>query len=733
MNPVLPLWLLLPAVAILAAFGAFCAWKSAAACTLQQRLVLSTFRGLALLSLLLPTLNFGKWVTRQEMEESEAVILVDSSSSMQQTDDSTSSRYQQAIRMVFDALGSAQLGDIDTKVYAFDTTAELLAEKDADALALDGSTDIPASVISVLDRYPPGGKKLSSIVLISDGRQIEGSSLERMVGKARAQGSPLHVLPVGESKLKDVAIAVNHRLFTAFKEQQLKIPYRLSGEATGKVEVSVRLSDAAGNEVERMSVRLDSGESVQQSFEVQTDQAGRFEYQLSVAGIEDESDLSNNQASFAVTVLDDKVKVLLVEGSPYWETKFIAQLLQRQGNYELDLMARLADDRFFSSGQAGASDLSEEALSVFPESAAAIEEYDLILFGKNVESFLDENKAALLAAWVEDYGGGLVMTRGNPVPASSTLLANLKPITWESAWQEPYRWRPTTAGENVQLFGSVLPGRDDPVWASLPLLNEAGLRGTSKPFTQVLVEGVSDIDGRSRRFPVVVSRRTGEGLVVAVNAGDLWQWDFLPDSEASSDIYREFWLQLLNWAVTYSEFLPGQNFSLAVTPSKIEAGDPFRLRVRCREGAVEDDYQPLVRLKQDGALVEQFTISDNPAERNTWESVHSIDAAGNYQLELQGSGEELLTVLLEVAAPPTEDSKLSADQEYLFKIAEETSGEVLADADGIISVLSGSAEQSLLSEADARWEQSWAIWQYFLLMLSLFGLEWFFRRRFGLV
>ena len=76
----------------------------------------------------------------------------------------------------------------------------------------------------------------------------------------------------------------------------------------------------------------------------------------------------------------------------------------------------------------------------------------------------------------------------------------------------------------------------------------------------------------SGKFPALLVRRYGQGVTGLVNGDGLWKWDFFPEARELGNCYEDFWTQLIQWMASYSEFLPGQDFSLRLPASRGEVG-----------------------------------------------------------------------------------------------------------------------------------------------------------------
>jgi hypothetical protein len=67
--------------------------------------------------------------------------------------------------------------------------------------------------------------------------------------------------------------------------------------------------------------------------------------------------------------------VLLLEGAPYWDSKFLAQLLRQQTAVDILTVHRLNEERYFRVEAAGAEPLLSPD-TIFPADAEALARYD---------------------------------------------------------------------------------------------------------------------------------------------------------------------------------------------------------------------------------------------------------------------------------------------------------------------------------------------------------------------
>ncbi len=109
------------------------------------------------------------------------------------------------------------------------------------------------------------------------------------------------------------------------------------------------------------------------------DQTGRFVYTVTVPVFPDEAVAENNTRSFALKVIRDRVRVLLVAGRPTWDERFLRGLLRQDANVELIsfyILRSNADDR-------ACYDERELSLIPFPRDEIfreKIDTFDVVIF-----------------------------------------------------------------------------------------------------------------------------------------------------------------------------------------------------------------------------------------------------------------------------------------------------------------------------------------------------------------
>jgi hypothetical protein len=729
------------AVAAIVLLGGAAAWRSTAKSgNLTVRILISVLRMLALACLGLIAFNPGQWQEYREDRKSEWAILVDRSSSMSTADVNGKSRWTEADRLAQRAQSLARAGEMP-KIHTFATQLEAAAPNTDSLAALKSNgegTDIIGAGMALLNEFRSTGTKLSGVILLSDGRQVSQATQEKLGILARSQESPVFPLVIGgEVPARDLILTAGRKQYVTFTGQKLRLTAFVSNQQLGRISPTIQLLDATRSRISEQKLDFTGDGKLPVQFEVAPTNQGYHEYTFKAPAWEGETALNNNEASVGVTVLSDKMRVLIVEGVPFWDTKFVTQLFRKQSNIEVTSIYRLSSDRFFKV-ETDASKVSDSEHAIFPDDAAAMSGYDIIMFGKGAEYFLTPERVKLLKDFIVQQGGCVIFSRGKPYGGTFPELEPIEPVVWGDALDAKLRFRPTQDGELAGLFGELLPGRSDPAWNQLPQLQYASHFSQMKAFTRVMAEGVPDSvgDQKPSSFPVLISRRYGKGIVVVVNAEGLWQWHFFPSVTAASEMYQEFWTQLLAWSATYSEFLPGQKFSLRLSDASVWPDVPVRATIS-RRNAGETKGTPALRVIKGTTIIQEIpTVAGLGKQEERWDAVFSLKEPGTYRIELTGiegmtPGENCAT--LSIKAPPSEQDNLSADPAFLKKLADDSGGRMIAEQDLEQVVKELQPVTKTVDMSKAVWTPAWDRWWILVILLSFLGLEWILRRRSGLM
>lgn len=741
MSPVLPISLLIPLAAILVILGTWASWRGSASLPTPKRSLLATLRLLAIAGLVALLFNPGSWVQPTETRETPWLILVDQSKSMNRPLSEDDTRLSLAHSLAQSATEIARHHDTPIRLHTFGTEPGQSLEnpQDLPAKANAPGTDLTSSLQSLIDSTAAGGDRYAGVLVLSDGRQTvatKPAKLALLSRQLRAQQSPLHAVAIGSDQpIRDLALRATRPTITTFVGQTARIPFVLESTGLGPLKPTVILRSPDGTEIARQSLEIRDQSPAFATFEIDAPEQPE-RWTLETATLPNEDRPINNRSAVNLRPLHSKTRVFLAEGAPYWDSKFLAQLLRRQAHMDVHSVHRLSDERFFRI-DSGDQDGTETETSTFPATLDELTRYDLIVFGKNIETFLNPARLEALRTYVRERGGAVLFARGRPASSHLPALESLEPVTWARESTDAFRFTPSADGAAAGLFGEALPPPDASIWNALPTLKDGRRIEFVKPFTRVLAEGVTDAGGDlTGRFPALLVRRYGQGVSGLVNGDGLWKWDFYPEARELGNMYEDFWTQLIQWMASYSEFLPGQDFSLRLPG--LQGAPDETVPVTMSYRGTSDTPQPTLQLvAPDGTTTELTPAAQpNPSGQPGWRTSFTPSTHGIWTLRLidpRPDAPPAPEATFLVPAPAAESDDLRPDPAFLSDLASNSGGSLIDPSD-FRDFLDATMRPAPPAEssAGAVWKPSWAIWPIAIALAALLGLEWYLRRRHGL-
>jgi hypothetical protein len=472
--------------------------------------------------------------------------------------------------------------------------------------------------------------------------------------------------------------------------------------------------------IETKEVLPDTNGAARVSLRVKAPGAGEQRYVFRVPPQPEEADTANNERAVFLRSVGEQVRVLVAEGQPHWDTKFLVQSLKRDPNVNLTAVYRLNATRNVAVVSVTGTEAHFEQ-DLFPRTQKEMDNYDVILLGRGAEGFFDAQTETLLSEFVARRGGSLVFARGKPYGGRFQPLAKLEPLAWGNGVTPAVRMKPTEAGRDNPMFDLGSAGTLDELLERLPALDQVSVTLGEKPLAVVLA-AAADQDG-----PVLVAyQRYGQGKALSLNASGLWRWSFRETGQEESEAaYGRFWISLLQWLLSGSQFLPGADVALTSTRRYYSSEQPMQFLISTRnlDNAI---YQP--RLVITGA---KQNVEVEPRRRGeSFVAEAGPFAPGTYHINLRnnvGKPTEL-SQNVEVVSASIEKKELSADPQMMQKLAE-VSGGAGVKAEDVAHMPEVIRKWEAARQLSHRQQPLWDRWWLLTGLLGLLGAEWWLRRR----
>jgi uncharacterized membrane protein len=696
----------------------------------RDRALLATSR-VALLALLGFCLMAPSLTVSTLLEQrSYLAVLVDDSRSMSVRDEGDSTRAEAAAAML--AANAKLRNDLESRFNVrYFRFSDGVRPMDEDTLQpAGGVTDIGGALEHVLDDL--SGLPLAGMVVLSDGADNAQRDWRQSLLPLRAAQIPVFTVVLGrESGERDVQVSRVAMPSTVLKDATVVADVEITHPGYGGENVRVEVEDA-GRLLARETIRLERGtDFTHVALAFPARESGARQLRVRVAPTSGEKQLQNNERPALLEVRDRREKILMVEGEPRFETKFIRRALEGENQLQLVVFQRTAPKKFMRLDVDSAAELA----SGFPTSRAELFSYRGLVLGSIEASFFTHEQLQMIADFVSRRGGGLLML-GGPNSFSEggwagTPVAEVLPVTLTRGSAPrpftPAALRPTEAGflhPIIRIDSTEQATRAR--WNALPQLSTTNDAGTLKAGATVLLASEPD------NAPVLAYQRYGRGVGLTFSPQDSWLYQMHADIAVEDQTHEVFWRQLLRYLV---QDVPEPVRVVAAGVGRVQ--QPFRFAALAEDSAYSnaagtemsaritgpDGTERSIALPRAGSADGAF----NAAAVLTQPGLHEINVEATRNGAIVGRGRTYVSA----SDADLEFFDAQARPATLARIAEETGGRAYAAP----NVASLPEDIRLLGRGAAATERKdlWDMPAIFLALLLLACAEWLYRRRKGLI
>lgn len=653
-----------------------------------------------------------------------------------------------------------EIGEVEVRMFASRSEAidesalgELL-EQNADTL-LPGSTDITESTLKTKSTRM---SKVIGTVVLTDGQHNAGRDPVEAAGRLGTLGTPVIPVMIGsQERPRDLSIISLDYPQVVFRKDTPLLKARIAADGFRGEEIVVNLEHENGTIETTTALVPPAGIGpaiVDVEFPLEADEVGRRQFTLRTEVQPKETRDDNNEREFAFRVVEDKSRVLVVEGEARWEFRFIDNALARDERIQLSHVlfeqpyTGVLPTTFFP----GTLELPDDPADI---SGSPLSEIDLMVIGDVTPERFPEAAWQAVETFVRDEGGTLVLMAGKesfPVRHRSNSVLRLLPMRHLRIVdladgqvdlppeQRGFHIRLTPEGERQSMlqFDMDLP-TNRRIWSGLPG-HFWGLLGEARPGATVFAAAQSSHDTslqEERQNAVIVHQYYGFGQVLWVGIDSTWRWRH----RVGDRYHHRFWGQLARWAAENKASAGNEFVRLSLDKSQIEIGEDGIVRARWQKSFLENNpkmraFVEVRRQPDDGqppiARVELTDVEGQPLSMLARLSGLPV---GSWKLRLVAENadlgaDDLSTGLYVHDSNSTELSDLAANRNLLTQIAEASGGELLLpDSIGRLpEILKPPGEA-----ADSRNEST--LWDHWLVLLVFFALlttEWTIRKLNGL-
>ncbi len=712
---------------------------------LRQRRLLMTLRLVTWAILTLAMLRPWLEITEIDRHASTYLVVADNSRSMSVKDGpGGATRRETVLKMLEDAQKELDKFGEEIKVQFVDFGKDV-------AIVEKFGPETPGEQTAIghmLDTLPKlsRDKKVVGVLLITDGAQRAlppfDTDPRAAANRLAEQQIRVDTIGVGASGISDSAVDLSVEDLevspTVFEKNTVivKAKVRALGAAGQELTVRLLLEDkttaAAGKSgtmrpvAPPLKIKLGRPQDllpVEMSFIAQD--PGEFKLRIEVVPLEGEPVISNNSMTTFITVLKGGVNVAYFDGERF-EQKFLRRI-DESPDIQLDFkpirLGRLGEKpriepEWFERGK-----------------------YDVYIIGSVRASVFGPESLKKLAEAVEQ-GAGLLMTGGahsfGPGGYADTPLADLLPVVMRRTelqngeqidptlhYEQDLQMLPTAQGLSHFVMRLDGPDKNLATWKRLPALEGANRFSGLKDGAVVL--------GKAGDIPLLVAQEVGRSRTMAFAADTTWLWYLHGQHEA----HQRFWQQVVLW-LAHKDTQGDESVWVKLDFRRFRVGQPVGMSM----GARDADKRPI-----DDATFKIEVIDPENKKHTLLPQRSGIDnlarfletrQAGDYRVHVDafkdnqpiGTGTDVRFIVydqdLELHNP-------AADFALLDEIAKITGGTNVPPGE-LAAHLKKLARLGLNVEV-TRVQRIllWDNWPLLAVFVFTMTLEWYFRKRRGLV
>lgn len=647
-------------------------------------------------------------------------------------------------------------------------------------------TDFSGALEQVLENTSP--ESLAGVFLLSDGRHNGPTLPEDALRQLAVQNTPLSAIPIGgELGPVDISILSLEAPESIYLDDRIVVTAeaKFDGLLGKKVKATLFANGLVAEELE-IDV-TDVSFRTELRFVHRPGEKGILDYEIRLEPDSREIFQNNNSWDFKVAVTDDRTNVLLVDGFPRWEFRYLRNLFYGRDK-SVHLQSVLLDpDEIYRGPQpprvaaSATRPFGEAEATSLPVNADEWGLFDVIILGDVPPSALALRDWKAIEDAVTKRGSLLVCVAGfrhMPHGHTSGTLQSLLPVTYtpgnavefdspepayrialtpegrghpvtsqsasrslnQDRWNsfQPMRWR--YRHESVKDTAEVLAFAQ-PVGSTG---SAEGIAPDGSPESvEAAIEQLANRKQLEKDNALITSIRAGLGKVLMLNFDQTWRFRY----GVGDTYHHRFWGQITRWGA--GENLRSGNDFVRLGTDRLSYTPDDEVEVTAK--VLDEDRRPVVdadvevEVWKDGTRLSTQQLSYRSDSSGIYEtSLRGLRDAGEYGLKLKGDEvdaalaaapdgpDELETELLVVTSRnPVELAELTADRDFLNRATNLTGGR-MAELHEIESILSsfGSPRETL---KERRSVTLWDTWPILLTFLGFLTTEWILRRRSGLV
>ena len=595
----------------------------------------------------------------------------------------------------------------------FFTFGQKITPLNPDSLNKPDFTETGTNFNLIFNKLNNFNKPVASVTIISDGQINEG---ENPLSKFEKLNIPFFTVGIGDTTTqKDLSISKVLYNDYIYKNKPTTVKVMVLNKNSGKRTVYVSFKENS-QLIATKQITFNQNGIKSVDFEYKPDKAGIRKLTFSVSKITGEDNFENNKKVEFVKVLESKIKVLLVSGSPSPDVSFVRNALEQNKDMEVSTIIQIAPNKFLNGEN---SDELIDSCDVIFLTGFPGKYTPPNLTGKIFRAIDKKNKPYFIM-----LSGGTDFIK----------LKNLEKVLNFKLRNTSDKYSPvqiSLVDENSPLFKRT--GADyRKIWESLPPV-DYNLSGFSvKPNGKILAD--VKINNIPTNKPLIISQVAGNKKSISFLGKNIWRWK-LQTADLNSTVFDKFIINVVKWLYTDTKV---KLFKIKTNKKIYAPGETVFFSAQAYDETLSplDDAHVTVHIKMDG---KDTQLPLNSAGNGVYEGEFTPNKSGDYSFKAIASVNDktvgTATGIFNVGELNIELINIKLNSDYLKLIANSTGGKYfyLTGQLGINGLLEKIRENNLIYTTEINEIKIWSNYWILISLILLFAVEWLIRKIAGML
>jgi len=614
-------------------------------------------------------------------------------------------------------------------------------------------------------------EQLEAVILLSDARHTAGGSPEEAAAQLGRRGVPVHTVLAGAGRPPvDAALVSVQAPDTVLSGDRVRFSVEVRLDGLTNRPVAVRLIGGADTLDEKTVTAETDGERKRVELVHRPDRTGLHTYRIALDFDPGEAVATNNVHEVTVNVTEDPARLLLIEGRPNWEFRYLKNLFSGRDpwtrlQYVVMEPQRIPGqpEREATPAAAARAIAGETEATALPESLEEWLKFDVVILGDVDPSRWRESDLEALRIFVTQRGGTLIVLAGSrAMPhAYSGMLREMLPVlplrtdrTLLAGPEPAFRIRLTPEGEDSPILRLAADRTENlAIWESIPeihwrqpvvrvrdgatvLAYAAPPDMPAPPPAADALAFVRQIEEQRARA-LVVHHHAGLGNVLYFGFNHTWRLRY----RIGDTFHHRLWGQVMRWATAYKMPFGTEFIRMGTGQARYAPGEPVRIRARL----LRPDHSPYIvapvvaAIRQDNKLVSRREMRYIDGSPGIYETEVEALGPGTYTVHLEAPVDNaLMNAFVQAVAdsPPAFAVEAGVGAEWIELGPDRGLASRLAAISGgqVTEVPGAAALRETLGPGrlERRERRQWDLWNHWMTALAiglLAGMEWLSRKR----